>query len=122
MFLFSLKGCETKLLQTSDVIKNLRIKNNYTQTELAEMLGLKLSTLQKYESGSIVNLKLETLRELCFIFQVPPIALVFPSLSQKEKDGLILLTIKDYTELNDVACKKVCDYIQDLRKIPEYRK
>ena len=35
--------------------KNLRIKNGYTQTELAKMLGLILSTMQKYENGAIRN-------------------------------------------------------------------
>ena len=42
-------------MTAGEIIKNLRIKNGYTQTELAKMLGLILSTMQKYENGAIRN-------------------------------------------------------------------
>ena len=48
-------------LTVGEIIKKLRIENNYTQSELAEKLGLKLSTMQKYESGAILNIKLKTM-------------------------------------------------------------
>lgn len=105
------------MLQIGDVIKNLRIKNNYTQNELAIMLGLQLSTLQKYESGGIVNLKLETIRELCHIFDVPPITFVFPNLTEKEKSGLLRWTIKSHGGLNEEGANKVMAYIEDMRRL-----
>lgn len=117
-----LKGAKIKMLQIGDIIKKLRIENKYTQNELAIMLGLQLSTLQKYESGMIQNLKLETIRELCHIFEVPPIMFVFPNMSKKETRCLIKWAIKEYTELNEEACEKVEQYIDDLGKIEQYRK
>lgn len=109
------------MLQTGDIIKNLRIKNNYTQNELAIMLGLQLSTLQKYENGSIINLKLDTIRELCHIFDVPPVMFVFPNIERKEKQGLIKWCLKEYSGLNEEGIKKVQAYIDDLKHIEKYK-
>ena len=106
---------------TGDTIKNLRIAKGYTQSELAKMLGVKLSTIQKYESGAIQNLKLDTLRELCRIFYVPPMALVYPDVV--EKDGLKIAHhfITNLMGLNEKGAKKVIEYAEDLMKISEYR-
>lgn len=110
------------MLQTGDVIKKLRIENKYTQSELAIMLGLQLSTLQKYESGAIQNLKLDTLRELCHIFDVPPVAFVFPNIKDKYKKMLIYWLLREYAELNRAGSDKVIEYIEDLKQIEKYRK
>lgn len=110
------------MLQIGDIIKKLRIENNYTQNELAIMLGLQLSTLQKYENGMIINLKLDTLRELCHIFEVPPIVFVFPNMSEKEKQGLTKWALMEFTGLNEEGCMKVLEYVNDLRMIEKYRK
>lgn len=109
-------------MTTGEIIRKLRMENKYTQSELAIMLGLKLSTLQKYESGAIQNLKIETLRELCHIFEVPPIAFVFPEINQKLKDAMVVWLLREYTKLNKAGYEKVVNYINDLQKIPEYTK
>lgn len=111
-----------KLLQIGDIIRKLRMENKYTQNELAIMLGLQLSTLQKYENGMIQNLKLDTIRELCHIFDVPPATLVFPDLNEKERLTMLTWGIREYGGLNEEGCKKVIQYINDMRKIEEYRK
>ena len=110
------------MLQIGDIIKKLRIEKEYTQNELAIMLGLQLSTLQKYESGTIVNIKLETLRELCSIFDVPPVVFVFPSLREKDKQGLLKWAIMEYSGLNEAGYSKAIEYVKDLKRIEEYRK
>lgn len=122
IFLEILKGCEKKLLQTGDIIRKLRMENKYTQNELSIMLGLQLSTLQKYESGQIVNLKLETLRELCEIFEVPPIVFVFPNITEKDKRGLLRWYLKEYSDFNEKGAAKVIAYAEDLLKISDYKK
>ena len=107
-------------MTTGEVIRKLRIENKYTQNELAIMLGLKLSTLQKYESGAIQNLKLETLRELCHIFDVPPIAFVFPTLEKEMEKAFIKWFVNVGGGLNDEGAKKVMEYIADLQCNPKY--
>lgn len=110
------------MLQTGDIIRKLRIENEYTQNELAIMLGLQLSTLQKYENGTIVNIKLETLRELCSIFEVPPVAFVFPNIKEKDKQGLLKWALMEYSGLTEKGYSKVIEYVKDLKRIEEYRK
>ena len=94
-------------MTTGEVIRKLRIKNGYTQTELAEKLGITLSTIQKYEGGAIQNLKIETLRELCHIFYVPPVAFVFPKIEDVNQKKMIKWLLTEYGTLNDAGSDKV---------------
>lgn len=109
------------MLQTGDVIKMLHMEKGYTQNELAIMLGLQLSTLQKYESGAILNLKLETLRELYEIFEVPPIMFVFPNYESRSAE-VFQWTLVNCAGLSPAGIEKVENYINDLLKIEEYCK
>ena len=53
------------------VFKLIRKEHELTQSELGEILGLKKSSIQKYESGAIRNFKPETIRKLCEHFELP---------------------------------------------------
>lgn len=106
-----------------------------TQEELGDYLGVKKSAIQKYESGAIVNLKAETIRKLCDLFDVLPAMFIY------DHNLDVLEHMKNYKKmndkwlksdtfanccigalsLNDEALKKVKDYIDDLSKIKEYR-
>ena len=44
------------------------------------------SSIQKYESVAVRNLKMETIRKLCTLFDVPPWVFVFPELLKSEND------------------------------------
>ena len=48
-------------MHTGEVIKILRKNKNMTQEELAQLLGVNKSSIQKYESGKVQNLKFENL-------------------------------------------------------------
>ena len=108
------------MLQIGDTIKYLRIKNKYTQTQLAEKLGLQLTTMQKYENGMIRNVKLDTLQKLCRILDAPPAMFVFPNIDDEGKNRLLEHAITTYSGLNDEGIKKLIAYIEDLRKIEDY--
>lgn len=108
------------MLQIGDMIKNLRIKNGYTQKELARKLGIQLTTMQKYESGTIKNVKLETLQKLCQIFEAPPSTFVFPNMSHEGKCWLLEYAITWHSGLNNKGTEKLRAYMEDLRKIEEY--
>lgn len=115
-------------METGEVIKKLRNEKKFTQSELGIMLGVNTSSIQKYESGATKNLKLETIQELCHIFEVPPIIFVFPeiycnSYNKKFKDYDLLPYI--FTELLDITkegSEKIMDYIEDIRSIQKYKK
>lgn len=49
-----------------------------SQEELGEILGVKKSAIQKYESGAVSDLKASTIRTLCYTFHTYPSYFVFP--------------------------------------------
>ena len=60
----------------NDRIKEMRKKNRLTLLEVAEYLGVQEATVQRYESGSIKNLKHETICKLADLFGCDPRYLV----------------------------------------------
>ena len=118
-------------MTAGEIIKKLRIEKGYTQSELAIMLGLKLSTMQKYESGAILNLKLETIRELCHIFDVPSTVFIFPEyvefpthedISDIFNSDEIQECTSLFVNLNTVGRNKALEYMTDLLSSDKYKK
>ena len=56
----------------NDRIKEMRNKNGFTLAYVAEQLGIKEATMQRYESGEIKNIKHETIVRLAEIFNCSP--------------------------------------------------
>ena len=56
----------------NDRIKEMRNKNGFTLAYVAEQLGIKEATMQRYESGEIKNIKHETIVKLAEIFNCSP--------------------------------------------------
>ena len=90
----------------NDRIKERRLATGKTLLEVAELLGVKEATMQRYESGSIKNIKHETIVAMADIFSCSPAylmgwvdsplcALAFASTSDEER---ILLSV--YASLN----------------------
>ena len=59
-------------MNTGDIIKRLRKKNNLTQEELGTKLGIKKSAIRKYEKGEVENIKKSNIIKLAKIFNVTP--------------------------------------------------
>ena len=53
-------------------IKSQRLKCGYTLAEVADKLGVKEATVQRYESGEIKNIKHATITKLASIFNTTP--------------------------------------------------
>lgn len=115
-------------METGDIIKKLRNEKKITQSELGVMLGVNTSSIQKYESGATKNLKLETIRELCHIFEVPAAILVFPEIFTRSLDKdfrkyhLFDYLLTEVMQLNEQGKDKVLDYIEDIYMNPKYKK
>ena len=111
-------------METGEVIKFLRKNFNMTQDELAIKLRVNKSSVQKYESGAVQNLKLETIRELCELFNIPPWILIFPNYIQSEETILNAIKynqIRMLSVLNNVGISKIVEYVQDLSGIDKYK-
>lgn len=114
-------------MNAGDVIKTLRKKNEMTQEDLARALGLKKSSIQKYENGMVQNLKADTLRKLCNLFRVPPWFFIFPEefipIDENEEIQLrnqAYFIVKMYTHLNSEGRMKAYQYLEDLLQIEKY--
>lgn len=57
---------------TGDRIKELRLKNNLTQEELGNKLGVKKAAINKYELGVVENIKRKTLLDLAEALNTSP--------------------------------------------------
>ena len=53
-------------------IKKLRTEKGYSQEELGALLGVQRAAVQKWECGTVKNLKRETIKKLSEIFSVDP--------------------------------------------------
>ena len=58
--------------EINDKIKEMRLRRGLTLLEVAEHLGVKEATVQRYESGNIKNIKHETICRLADLFQCDP--------------------------------------------------
>ena len=58
-------------------IKELRTERGLTQAELGGLLGVQKAAVQKWESGQVQNLKHETIKRLCEVFEKNPAVFIF---------------------------------------------
>ena len=59
-------------MNIGNLIKKLRTEKGYSQEQLGNMLGVQRAAVQKWECGTVKNLKRETIKKLSEIFDVPP--------------------------------------------------
>ena len=120
-------------------IKMLRKSSGLTQDELGEKLGVKKAAIQKYESGGIVNLKIETIKKLAEIFEVTPAYIMgwdkfdeevnndklkrqirLAELLSDRFDVEIVEVIFKSFELNEEGQTKLFSYMDDLTQLDKY--
>lgn len=58
-------------MNIGSLIKKLRTERNLSQEELGSMLGVQRAAVQKWECGTVKNLKRETIKKLSEIFEIP---------------------------------------------------
>lgn len=94
-------------------IKNLRIKNNLTQKELAEKLNLSRPTIGRYESDERFPDK-ETIIDLAELFDVS-IDEIFGRENYRNKKALTEENSFKVNKIDKILCKKEIDkdYLND---------
>lgn len=120
-------------------IKQLRKEANLTQEELANQLGLKKVSIQKYENGGVTNIKSQTLEKLGEIFNVSPAYIMgwdkFDSIDTTEiKEDLQILDLikmhcgyvgielfQLFNNLNEDGKRKILYYAEDIAQISKYK-
>lgn len=120
-------------------IKQLRKEANLTQEELANQLGLKKVSIQKYENGGVTNIKSQTLEKLGEIFNVSPAYIMgwdrFDNIDTASiKEDLQILDLirihcgyvgielfQIFNELNEEGKRKILYYAEDIVQISKYK-
>lgn len=116
-------------MHAGNIIKFLRQQHNLTQKDLSKILGVNISSVQKYESAAVNNLKMETIRTLCDYFNLSPIVFVFPEEIELEHlaagtyiKGRFVNHTKRILALNAEGVEKVMIYVEDLVATGKYQK
>jgi transcriptional regulator with XRE-family HTH domain len=109
-------------------IKARRNEIGLTLKEVAEKLGVKDATVQRYESGSIKNMKYETIASLAEILNVPPSWLLGwdddkptdnNNCTNSEEETKLLLMFRN---LNEDGKDAALEYIKYLTTLAKYKK
>ena len=132
-----MKGIDKMLV--AQRIKQLRKEANLTQEELADMLGLKKVSIQKYENGGVTNIKSETLEKLGKIFNVSPAYIMgwdrFDNIDTNDiKEDLQILDLirihcgyvgielfQIFNKLNEEGKRKILYYAEDIAENSKYK-
>lgn len=102
----------------NDRIKQRRLQLGYTLLYIAEELGVKEATMQRYESGEIKNIKHETIVQLSEILHCSPSYLMgwqdstSCNISEEEEK---LLSV--YRSLNPQGQQKLLERAEELRDL-----
>lgn len=104
-------------------IKEIRLKKNISQTQLAEMTGTTQAAITAIENNKRVP-RIETLMRIAAALDTSVLALLPSEISE----GAAILSPEDrelleaVSDLNDSGRKKVREYAADLGNNPNYRK
>lgn len=100
-------------MNTGDIIKELRTNKGLTQEELGIVLGVKKAAIQKYENGSVENLKRTSIKKLADYFNVSPLYIMGldsnPNIIPQPKTELINLPI-----VGKVSCGNGALALEDI--------
>lgn len=89
-----------------DRLKSQRLKMGYTLAEIADIIGVKEATVQRYESGEIKNIKHDTITKLAEILKCSPSYLMGWDDSELDlsKLGIRPIKTKKFPMLGKIAC------------------
>ncbi len=91
-------------MQTGDTIKKLRLQNDMTMEDLANLLGVGKSAVNKWEKGYVTNIKRSTIIKMSKIFNVSPVDLMDMDSSDCSEVN------HNFIELSDIEQKLILSY------------
>lgn len=106
-------------------LRELRKERGLTLLQVAEKLGVTESTVQRYESGNIKNLKYETMVELAELFDVAPAYLMgwTSSENSSQKDNQELAEVVNlFQKLNRAGRQEALNRLMEMTELEKYTK
>ena len=98
-------------MDTKDRIKSARILKGYTQEELGQFVGVQKAAIQKYENGSVENLKRSMIQKLSDALDVSPSYLMgWDDDPSPKSDTAELYDIA--LDLSETEKKRIADFME----------
>ena len=91
--------------EIGNLIKEKRIKLGLTQTQLGKHLGVGAAAVNKWEQGTVTNIKREILRNISLTLRIHPAYLI----GINPDEFSISLTAFDKNEVNEIT--EFCKYL-----------
>lgn len=117
-------------------IRDLRIKQGLSQTELGEKIGVQRSRMNKYENESVATIKKDIVEKLAQVLNTTPSYLMgweeYETTIKNELDTIVSMSklfgedsvelLSIFSKLNSVGKSKLLSHATDLGKITDYMK
>ena len=103
------------------IIRQRREELHLSQLSVAKFVGVSESTVSRWESGNIANMKRNNIARLAKILQLSPI--IFIDVNETKEIHLTVSEtslLSDYRKLNADGQGKVNEYTRDLTGNPQY--
>lgn len=122
-------------MELKDIIKLRRDELGLTLQDIADYIGVSKATVQRYESGEIINLKQSIIYKLSQALKISPSYLMgwdniefFKNEDFKYsnvevvEDNKELLLLDNYRKLNDLGQHEATKRVQELTYVDKYKK
>lgn len=115
-------------MEIKDLIREKRQELGLTYEQLGDLVGVGKSTVRKWETGMIENMRRDNIIALSKALNISPALLMgwdfsktelSPSNNYSEEEQQ---HIEDLRKLNDIGKNKVITYTKDLIEMPKYQK
>lgn len=108
--------------EIKDIIKNRREELGLTLTDVADYVGVSVSTIMRWENGDIANMKRDKIVKLSKALEISPAVIMGWSETAAElrKDEQTLL--RSYNQLDLEDKKEVLNFIEYKKTSDKYKK
>lgn len=93
-------------------IKEFRLKQGLTQTQLGEKLGVGAAAVNKWESGLVKNIKRETIQRISMVLNISPVTLIG---MVEEPSSDIIVKASEFTSSELAEIRNFIQYIKSKR-------
>ena len=119
---------DKRFMEIKDLIREKRQELGLTYEQLGELVGVGKSTVRKWETGMIENMRRDNIIALSKALNISPALLMGWDFSKTEINTSNNYSeeeqnhIEDLRKLNDIGKNKVIAYTKDLIEMPKYQK
>jgi len=111
-------------MEIKDILKGRRLAYGLTMKQLGDKIGVSASTISRWESGEIADMRRDKVVALSNTLHIEPAVIMgwkepeeIPVMTQDESDLL-----DRFQELNEAGQAKLLEYLDDLSDMKKYRR